>query len=200
MGKLVAGVLAAGMVIVPAGTASALPKATAKPAASVTAAGTGESRLFVDVNPDRGRGFWNIKVQRWNGKKWTTKKNYRTQGATEYPDDYEAASGTYRVVVKPKYGHKGTTSAPVVLPVATAPASAPAVTTTPTTRAPVVTTPAPPQSSFNRDYAIKTAGYILDDIREIDVHAGRHCRYRIKAEHAVQFVWISIERRFPARR
>ena len=95
--------LAAGMLLVPAATASAVPVHTAKKRAAVTVSSPVHNVLFVDVNPDKGRGFWNIKVQRLNGKgKWVTKKNYRTQGANKTRTTTTLPNGTYRVVVKPK--------------------------------------------------------------------------------------------------
>lgn len=114
--KIIAGVVAAGILLVPAAAVSSAAAATVKKSTAVVVAPTADNRLYVDVNPDKGRGFWNIKVQRWNGKKWVTKKNYRTQGAQETRTTAKLPEGTYRVIVKPKYGHKGTTSGRVVLP------------------------------------------------------------------------------------
>lgn len=139
MNKIIAGALAAGMLLVPSATANAVAVPTAKPTAAVAVSPTSDNRLYVDVNPDKGRGFWNIKVQRWNGKKWVTKKNYRTQGPQETRTTARLANGTYRVVVKPKYSHKGTTSGRVVLP--TPVTTTPPSTTTPVVTAPVVTAP-----------------------------------------------------------
>lgn len=115
MKKIIAGALATGLLLGPVGVASAVSVPTAKKYAAISVSPTSDNRLYVDVNPDKGRGFWNIKVQRWNGKKWITKKNYRTQGAKETRTTARLGNGTYRVVVKPKYGYKGTTSSPVSL-------------------------------------------------------------------------------------
>lgn len=125
MKKVIVGLVAAGMLVVPAATAAAAPVVTAKKASTVAVSATADSRLYVDVNPDKGRGFWNIKVQRWTGKKWVTKKNYRTQGAQETRTTAKLPNGTYRVVVKPKYGYKGTTSARVTLPAGATTTTAP---------------------------------------------------------------------------
>ncbi len=139
-----AGALAAGMLLVPAASTTAVSVPTAKKHAAVAVSPTPDNRLYVDVNPDRGRGFWNIKVQRWTGKKWVTKKNYRTQGLQETRTTAKLSNGTYRVVVTPKYGYKGKASSRVVLPAPVTPnppAATPPVVTPPVVTPPVVTPP-----------------------------------------------------------
>lgn len=157
--KILVGALAAGMLLVPAASATAVSVPTGKKSAAVAVSATPDNRLYVDVNPDKGRGFWNIKVQRWTGKKWVTKKNYRTQGPQETRTTAKLSNGTYRVVVKPKYGYKGKTSSRVVLPApvtpnppavtppgVTPPVVTPPVVTPPVVTAPVVTAPVVPGS------------------------------------------------------
>lgn len=83
--------------------------------ASVRAIG-GASKLRVDVDPNKGRGYWRFAVER-RGPEGTWRNvggTYRTQGAKE-TRTINLPAGTYRVVVKPKYGYLGSTSADVVL-------------------------------------------------------------------------------------
>ena len=88
---------------------------------------SGMSKLKVDVDPNRGtvaRGtpderhirYWTFKVQvkRRDGSWRTLKKTYRTLGSKE-TRTVNLKKGTYRVVVKPKYGYMGSTSAEVRL-------------------------------------------------------------------------------------
>lgn len=77
---------------------------------------SGRSKLKVDVNPNRGPGYYTFKVQYLDkAGNWKTKKGtYRTKGAKE-TRTINLRKGTYRVVVKGKYGYRGTTSAPVYL-------------------------------------------------------------------------------------
>jgi hypothetical protein len=73
-------------------------------------------KLFVNVNPDNGSGYWKFKVQylKKNGSWATYKKTYRTKGAKE-TRTINFRKGTYRVLVLAKYGLQGTTSAEVTL-------------------------------------------------------------------------------------
>lgn len=88
---------------------------------------SGVSKLKVDVDPNRGtvaRGtpderqiqYWTFKVQvkRRDGSWKTLKKTYRTLGSKE-TRTVNLKKGTYRVVVNPKYGYVGSTSAEVRL-------------------------------------------------------------------------------------
>jgi hypothetical protein len=76
----------------------------------------GASRLFVDVNPNKGRGHWSFTVQRLNtdGTWSRATSTLRTLGTKE-TRTINLKAGTYRVVVKAKYGYLGTTSTPVNL-------------------------------------------------------------------------------------
>lgn len=68
---------------------------------------TGRSRLFVDVNPNKGRGYWKLQVQRRLADgSWKALKTYRTKGSKE-TRTLNLTKGTYRVWVKPKYGYQG---------------------------------------------------------------------------------------------
>ncbi len=76
---------------------------------------SGRSKLFVDVNPNKGSGFWTFQVQSKKASgAWKTLKSYRTKGSAE-TRTINLKKGTYRVVVAPKYGYRGTTSAQVRL-------------------------------------------------------------------------------------
>ncbi|MGB7961846.1 MAG: S8 family serine peptidase [Propionicimonas sp.] len=84
-------------------------------AVAVKALDSGGS-LYVDVNPDKGSGYWTFKVQkRGSTGSWTTlSTTYKTYGASE-SRTLNLAKGTYRVVVAAKYGYLSKTSAAVVL-------------------------------------------------------------------------------------
>ncbi len=77
---------------------------------------TPESKFVVNVDPDKGSGYWTFRVQarRADGNWRTLKGTYRTQGKRE-TRTIDLKAGTYRVVVKAKYGYRGSTSAEVVL-------------------------------------------------------------------------------------
>ena len=63
------------------------PSAEVTPAATVTVkvkATSGESRLYVDVDPNRGRGYWTFQVQRKQGENlWQPLETYQTEGSAE---------------------------------------------------------------------------------------------------------------------
>jgi hypothetical protein len=75
----------------------------------------GGSKLFVDVDPNKGRGYWRFQVQqqRKSGS-WKALKTYTTKGTKE-TRTINLKRGTYRVVVRAKYGYQGATSAEVFL-------------------------------------------------------------------------------------
>lgn len=67
--------------------------------------------LRVDVDPDRGTGYWTFRVQRQSADGWTTlATTYRTQGTRE-TRTIDLGPGRYRVIVAPKYGYLGSASA-----------------------------------------------------------------------------------------
>jgi subtilisin family serine protease len=104
-----AATLPGGIRATPTVTQSALP-ATVK-----VKAVSGRSKLKVDVNPDKGTGYWTFQVQRRNADgSWKALKSYRTQGARE-TRTLNLPKGTYRVVVRAKYGFAETPSAAVYL-------------------------------------------------------------------------------------
>lgn len=71
-------------------------------------------KLYVNVDPDKGRGYWKFKVQRLKGDVWKHYKTYKTYGKKE-TRTLNLKKGTYRVVVTGKYGYQGATSTPVYL-------------------------------------------------------------------------------------
>lgn len=88
-----------------------------QPRARVTATpNASASKLVVDVDPDRGSGYWTLQVQRQRpGGSWKTlAKTYRTQGSRE-TRTINLAAGTYRVRAKAKYGYQEGVSTPVTL-------------------------------------------------------------------------------------
>ena len=76
---------------------------------------SGKSKLFVDVNPNKGSGYYTFQVQkkRTNGT-WKPLKTYRTKGSKE-TRTINLPKGTYQVVVRAKYGFAETTSKSVNL-------------------------------------------------------------------------------------
>jgi hypothetical protein len=74
------------------------------------------SQLVVDVDPDKGHGFWVFQVQRQepDGSWRTLARKYRTQGSRE-TRTVDLGAGTCRVRVKAKYGYQSAVSAPVTL-------------------------------------------------------------------------------------
>jgi hypothetical protein len=74
-----------------------------------------QSVLYVDVDPNKGRGYWSFRVEVLRGPdQWAPLKTYKTVGAKE-TRTVNLKKGTYRVVVLDKYGYQGTTSAAVML-------------------------------------------------------------------------------------
>jgi hypothetical protein len=76
----------------------------------------GSSKFRVDVDPNKGRGYWRMKVQRQRADgSWSTyKKTYRTVGSKERRT-FNFKKGAYRVVVLPKYGYESAVSLSVRL-------------------------------------------------------------------------------------
>lgn len=88
----------------------------AKPKATVAVKPVSKaSKLYVNVNPNKGSGYWTFQVQvkQKNGT-WRALKTYKTQGKSE-TRTINLPKGTYRVVVQPKYGYAGATSSAVTL-------------------------------------------------------------------------------------
>lgn len=96
--------------------AARLPYGVRSPAASVQVKPVrSKRRLFVNVNPNRGSGYWVVQVQRRaaNGS-WKQVRQVRTQGSRE-TRTLALPAGTYRVVVAAKHGYRSATSASVTL-------------------------------------------------------------------------------------
>lgn len=86
-----------------------------QPAVVKVKAVKGKGKLYVDVNPNKGKGYWTFQVQQFKAGQWSTaKKVYRTLGTKE-TRTINFKKGTYRVVVASKYGFAATTSAAVTL-------------------------------------------------------------------------------------
>jgi subtilisin family serine protease len=85
------------------------------PATVKVTAVSGKSKLKVDVNPNKGKGYWAFQVhkQRADGS-WQRLKTYKTRGSKE-TRTINLPRGTYRVVVNAKYGHAAATSRPAYL-------------------------------------------------------------------------------------
>ncbi len=73
------------------------------------------SALQVDVDPNRGKGYWTFQVQRQaTDGKWKRVADYRTEGSDEVRT-LDLPKGAYRVVVPTQYGYEGATSQKVTL-------------------------------------------------------------------------------------
>ena len=71
---------------------------------------SGGKKLYVNVNPDKGGGYWQFAVQKLTVGKWRTRsKVYKTWGKNEIRR-LRLSKGTYRVTVLPRYGYAGATS------------------------------------------------------------------------------------------
>ena len=87
------------------------------PVARVTAKAVGGAgRLYLDVAPDKGAGYWVVRVQQRasNGTWATLSATWTTQGSTE-TRTIDLPRGTYRVVVPSRYGHLAGVSGAVTL-------------------------------------------------------------------------------------
>ncbi len=83
-----------------------------KPAASIKAeARNRNSKLYINVNPNKGSGYWTFKVQRKraSGTWKTLDRTYKTFGKGE-TRTLDLRKGKYRAKVKAKYGYRGATS------------------------------------------------------------------------------------------
>ncbi len=75
----------------------------------------GGMRLFVNVNPNKGREYWQFTVQMLVKGKWRTRSKVdKTWGKYE-TRRLRLSRGTYRVMVLPRYGYAGATSEAVSL-------------------------------------------------------------------------------------
>jgi subtilisin family serine protease len=73
------------------------------------------NKLVVNVDPDKGKGYWSFKVQKLVGRTWVTLgKTYKTKGSKE-TKKVNLKKGVYRVYVAPKYGYAGAVSKAAVL-------------------------------------------------------------------------------------
>ena len=71
--------------------------------------------LFIDVDPNKGRGYWKFRVYKLKGTDYVkVKGTYRTVGSKE-TRTLNLKKGTYVVQVLAKYGHLTTWSQPVTL-------------------------------------------------------------------------------------
>ena len=76
---------------------------------------SGKNKLHVDVNPNKGKGYWSFQVQKQQpDRSWKALKTDRTVGTRE-TRTLNLRRGTYRVLVHPKYGYGPIASAPVYL-------------------------------------------------------------------------------------
>jgi len=73
------------------------------------------NKLFVDVNPDKGKGYWKVTVYKQKADKtWAKYKTYKTKGSKETLT-VNPKKGVYRATVQAKYGLASSTSGEVTL-------------------------------------------------------------------------------------
>lgn len=98
--------------------ASALSPAVTLTAPTVRASLSRDStkdKLLVNVDPDKGAGYWTFKVERYSNGVWSTlATSYNTNGASE-TKTVDLGAGTYRVAVAAKYGYLAMHSGAVAL-------------------------------------------------------------------------------------
>ena len=83
----------------------AVPATPVKAAKVTTSSKSARTKLHVNVNPNKGSGYWNVRIQKKTSKGWKyVGKTYRTQGKYETLT-LNLPKGTYRAVVMPKYGY-----------------------------------------------------------------------------------------------
>lgn len=72
-------------------------------------------KLYVDIDPNRGKGYWRFRVDKQlpDGT-WKPGKTYRTKGSKE-TRTINLKKGSYQVYVPAAFGFAATTSAPVTL-------------------------------------------------------------------------------------
>jgi hypothetical protein len=87
------------------------------PQASVSVAKVGYgNKLFVDVDPNQGSGYWTFRVQKRNSDgSWSTSGTAYNTGGDAETKTLTLGAGVFRVVVDPRNGYGGATSAPVTL-------------------------------------------------------------------------------------
>ena len=97
------------------GTPPVTPPGQAKKATVKAKSVSNGSRLYLNVNPNKGSGYWNVKIQKKTANGWKTLKGtHRTQGKAE-TRTINLPKGTYRAVVQAKYGYAKGYSSPVTL-------------------------------------------------------------------------------------
>jgi hypothetical protein len=98
------------------GATSAAVTLTAPTVKVRTSTDSPKDKLRVDVDPNKGSGYWTFKVQKRSatGAWKNLSTTYRTEGSAE-TKTLNLGRGTYRVVVAGKYGYLGNTSARVYL-------------------------------------------------------------------------------------
>ena len=85
----------------------------------------GAKKLYVNVGPNKGKGYYQFTVQKLSNGKWRTlPKVYKTYGKGE-TRRLRLSKGIYRVIVLPRYGYQGATSEMVALRGATPPSVVP---------------------------------------------------------------------------
>jgi hypothetical protein len=98
------------------GTTSTPVRLTRKTARVHLGTDPAQTRLRVNIDPNKGAGYWTFRVQRQraDGTWRTLRPTYTTYGRAE-TRTLNLRKGTYRVKVQAKYGYRGTTSGAVRL-------------------------------------------------------------------------------------
>ncbi|MDH3958156.1 MAG: hypothetical protein OEU98_01620, partial [Actinomycetota bacterium] len=86
------------------------PTETGKAVTLRVRAKSGESKLYANVDPNKGKGYWQFAVQKLTKGDWRAlSKVYKTKANAERRT-LNLRRGTYRVLVMPRYGYQGAMS------------------------------------------------------------------------------------------
>jgi len=92
------------------GTPSVLPPETEQAVDLTTRSASKERKLYVNVDPNMGKGYFQFVVQKMSSGKWRAlSKVYTTRTRVE-KRTLNLRRGTYRVIVMPRYGYQGSMS------------------------------------------------------------------------------------------
>lgn len=99
-----------------AGVSTSFSAKLVDPPVKATVTAPGGDYFRIDVNPDKGAGYWSFTLQKRNSSgAWASLSTiYQTQGATE-TRQINLSKGTYRAVVLAKYGYRATVTSSVTL-------------------------------------------------------------------------------------
>jgi hypothetical protein len=91
-------------------TPSVLPVDSDQAVTMIARSKSDERKLYVNVNPNMGKGYFQFVVQKMSSGQWRAlSKVYKTKTRAE-KRTLNLRRGTYRVIVMPRYGYQGSMS------------------------------------------------------------------------------------------